>query len=133
MNGTAREQKVTRKEIWLWLIFVALVAAFTGWFLVQQALIIFGVSLLCLAKGLFDVCKKMPSARVNLWWFTLCLFVATVSVAHAYIDDVVLHHRPTAECGDGTYSYSDNNRGTCSHHGGVEIWHPHVPWWKTIE
>lgn len=25
----------------------------------------------------------------------------------------------TAECRDGTYSFSEHHRGTCSHHGGV--------------
>ena len=28
----------------------------------------------------------------------------------------------TAECWDGTYSFSLNHRGTCSHHGGVKRW-----------
>jgi uncharacterized protein YgiM (DUF1202 family) len=28
----------------------------------------------------------------------------------------------TALCRDGTYSFSRNRRGTCSHHGGVERW-----------
>ena len=28
----------------------------------------------------------------------------------------------TAECRDGTYSFSQNHRGTCSHHGGVSRW-----------
>ena len=28
----------------------------------------------------------------------------------------------TAECRDGTYSYSAHRRGTCSHHGGVKRW-----------
>lgn len=28
----------------------------------------------------------------------------------------------TAVCRDGTYSYSRNRRGTCSHHGGVAQW-----------
>jgi uncharacterized protein YraI len=28
----------------------------------------------------------------------------------------------TAECRDGTYSFSRNRRGTCSHHGGVKRW-----------
>ena len=28
----------------------------------------------------------------------------------------------TAECYDGTYSFSQNRRGTCSHHGGVKRW-----------
>lgn len=28
----------------------------------------------------------------------------------------------TAECWDGTYSFSQSRRGTCSHHGGVKKW-----------
>jgi pyruvate/2-oxoacid:ferredoxin oxidoreductase beta subunit len=28
----------------------------------------------------------------------------------------------TARCGDGTYSFSQSRRGTCSHHGGVVEW-----------
>jgi len=28
----------------------------------------------------------------------------------------------TAECRDGTYSFSQSRRGTCSHHGGVAQW-----------
>jgi Protein of unknown function (DUF3761) len=28
----------------------------------------------------------------------------------------------TAHCRDGTYSFSQNRRGTCSHHGGVASW-----------
>lgn len=28
----------------------------------------------------------------------------------------------TALCRDGTYSFSQSRRGTCSHHGGVEQW-----------
>lgn len=30
----------------------------------------------------------------------------------------------TARCNDGTYSHSKNNRGTCSHHKGVDQWLP---------
>lgn len=29
---------------------------------------------------------------------------------------------PKAICADGTYSYSQNDQGTCSHHGGVSTW-----------
>ncbi len=29
----------------------------------------------------------------------------------------------TAHCADGTYSFSLNHRGTCSHHGGVVQWY----------
>lgn len=28
----------------------------------------------------------------------------------------------TAQCADGTYSFSQHRRGTCSHHGGVSVW-----------
>lgn len=28
----------------------------------------------------------------------------------------------TARCGDGSYSFSENRRGTCSRHGGVAQW-----------
>ena len=28
----------------------------------------------------------------------------------------------SARCGDGTYSFSQSRRGTCSHHGGVASW-----------
>jgi hypothetical protein len=28
----------------------------------------------------------------------------------------------SAQCGDGTYSYSQHRSGTCSHHGGVARW-----------
>ena len=30
----------------------------------------------------------------------------------------------SAQCRDGTYSFSQNRRGTCSHHGGVARWLP---------
>jgi len=30
--------------------------------------------------------------------------------------------QPTAICMDGTYSFSQTRRGTCSHHGGVRVW-----------
>ncbi|MFD5407035.1 DUF3761 domain-containing protein [Streptomyces griseorubiginosus] len=33
----------------------------------------------------------------------------------------------TAQCNDGTYSYSAHRRGTCSHHGGVAVWLASVP------
>lgn len=29
----------------------------------------------------------------------------------------------TAKCRDGTFSFSANHRGTCSHHGGVAVWY----------
>jgi hypothetical protein len=29
----------------------------------------------------------------------------------------------SAQCSDGTYSFSAHRRGTCSHHGGVSVWY----------
>lgn len=29
----------------------------------------------------------------------------------------------SAKCRDGTYSFSQSRRGTCSHHGGVAVWY----------
>ncbi|MGL5016486.1 MAG: DUF3761 domain-containing protein [Bacteroidales bacterium] len=37
-------------------------------------------------------------------------------------DDILAPANATALCRDGTYSYSKNRRGTCSHHGGVSKW-----------
>ena len=67
---------------------------------------------------------------------TLCV-VGLAGSAHAesdYYRNVSGHlvHRPvhsnhaprgaTARCSDGTYSFSEHHRGTCSHHGGVANW-----------
>jgi hypothetical protein len=52
----------------------------------------------------------------------------------AYYTNVSGHrvHRPiraaarpsgaSAQCRDGSYSFSEHHRGTCSHHGGVADW-----------
>ena len=32
------------------------------------------------------------------------------------------HEKRTAECRDGSVSYSEHHRGTCSYHGGVAHW-----------
>ena len=34
----------------------------------------------------------------------------------------IIQIQPSAICRDGTYSYSQSRRGTCSHHGGVAQW-----------
>lgn len=42
----------------------------------------------------------------------------------AYSDNGQAPDSATAQCGDGTYSFSQNHSGTCSHHGGVSVWLP---------
>lgn len=40
----------------------------------------------------------------------------------AYTPDNSVPPGASARCRDGTYSFSKNRRGTCSHHGGVAQW-----------
>jgi hypothetical protein len=44
---------------------------------------------------------------------------------HRVHSPVFANRRPagaSAQCRDGTYSFSEHHRGTCSHHGGVTRW-----------
>jgi hypothetical protein len=41
----------------------------------------------------------------------------------AYTSDSLVPAGASARCGDGTYSFSQSRRGTCSHHGGVATWY----------
>jgi len=48
------------------------------------------------------------------------------SSGHSVHRPVHTSHAPkhwTAQCNDGSYSFSEHRRGTCSHHGGVSNWH----------
>lgn len=40
----------------------------------------------------------------------------------AYTNDNSVPAGASARCRDGTYSFSQSRRGTCSHHGGVADW-----------
>ncbi len=40
----------------------------------------------------------------------------------AYSNDNSVPAGASAQCRDGTYSFSQSRRGTCSHHGGVASW-----------
>lgn len=46
----------------------------------------------------------------------------TVAVPTVAAPTVDTHGGATAQCNDGSLSYSAHRRGTCSHHGGVAIW-----------
>lgn len=41
----------------------------------------------------------------------------------AYSMDGSVPDGASARCRDGTYSFSQSRRGTCSHHGGVDAWY----------
>ena len=40
----------------------------------------------------------------------------------AHTKDGAIPQGASAKCSDGTYSFSQSRRGTCSHHGGVSQW-----------
>lgn len=41
----------------------------------------------------------------------------------AYSDNGSVPAGASAQCSDGTYSFSQHRSGTCSHHGGVAVWY----------
>jgi hypothetical protein len=44
------------------------------------------------------------------------------NTVHSPVTAPVAPSGATAKCNDGSWSYSQNHRGTCSHHGGVARW-----------
>lgn len=49
----------------------------------------------------------------------------TNSSGHQVHRPMYSHRAPagaSAQCRDGTYSFSEHRQGTCSHHGGVASW-----------
>ena len=61
-------------------------------------------------------CAYMPSSRVRYY---------TNSSGQCVQSPTYYSSAPrgaTARCVDGTYSFSKNRKGTCSHHGGVAQW-----------
>ncbi|WP_084161218.1 DUF3761 domain-containing protein [Nocardia sp. BMG51109] len=48
--------------------------------------------------------------------------MSTAPVCHAPRPHPSAPDRATAQCRDGTYSFSQHRRGTCSGHDGVDHW-----------
>ena len=55
-------------------------------------------------------------------WKTALKWIAVGASLGALIYLDAKYPNASARCNDGTYSYSRNRRGTCSHHGGVAYW-----------
>lgn len=59
-------------------------------------------------------------------YFALAAFVmfSAAVIGQKLLFNYVVDSVPsiTAQCKDGTYSTSTNDRGTCSKHGGVKAW-----------
>lgn len=76
--------------------------------------------------------------RPLIWALAVAMVLPSAAFArgcgHDRYENVSGHcvHRPvharrappdaTAQCRDGTFSFSEHHQGTCSHHGGVETW-----------
>jgi hypothetical protein len=41
---------------------------------------------------------------------------------HRPVHSIRVPKGASAKCRDGTFSFSEHHRGTCSHHGGVAVW-----------
>jgi hypothetical protein len=85
-----------------------------------------------LAVGLFALTAPWSSSQIILGSAAIARAPQTCG-GDSYVNiDGKCVHRPvradraptgaTAKCRDGTYSFSQNHRGTCSYHGGVAAW-----------
>jgi hypothetical protein len=64
------------------------------------------------------------------WVLLLALTYLAAGTAH----DATTANYASAECADGTYSYSAHRSGTCFWHHGLASWHPRIPpWWKRLK
>lgn len=79
----------------------------------------------------WTVSRQSPAAGMPLYaGSTVVLYLAPPPVAApvplvqapAAPPAPVDHGGATAQCNDGTLSYSAHRQGTCSHHGGVAVW-----------
>jgi hypothetical protein len=79
-----------------------------------------------------SIMSGFKRSELGLGFLTLSLIL--VFVASSFYGDFTNSglkdfyiYKPTARCSDGTLSYSANNSGTCSWHGGVSEWNPIIP------
>lgn len=56
--------------------------------------------------------------RAAIAWIVVIAAVASIWLG----TDLLNGPEPTARCYDGTLSYSKHHQGTCSWHGGVDVW-----------
>ncbi|WP_343205931.1 DUF3761 domain-containing protein [Rhodanobacter sp. MP1X3] len=63
------------------------------------------------ARGIQSISRRTP-------YRAQCLPVRLLNAAMA----ATAPAGASAQCRDGSYSFSMNHRGTCSHHGGVARW-----------
>lgn len=88
------------------------------------------IILLCglLGKLLLNLYRRKTSIVI----FRSIIFMLSVILIGIF-HDVYFDPHPTAQCRDGSYSYSAHHSGTCSWHDGVGAWNPTLHhWWQSI-
>lgn len=63
--------------------------------------------------------QKLSNSTSNVQYYTN-------SMGHIVQSPTYYNNKPNgacARCRDGSYSFSESRRGTCSHHGGVAVWY----------
>ena len=73
------------------------------------------------------VAARKSARNTLVFYFVTAVVVLAVAVGigWSWWDSRHVYHGPhggTAECNDGTISYSQHDQGTCSYHGGVYAW-----------
>jgi hypothetical protein len=66
--------------------------------------------------------KKLINGLVGLV-FVVTFVLPSTALAAKPKPKSYIPYGATAMCKDGTFSYSKNHRGTCSHHRGVKRWY----------
>ena len=88
--------------------------------------------------GLFIVSAYVTYLLTPRWckvsWVIVLYVVSWLDIlGTATWHDATTRTYASAQCGDGSYSYSAHRQGTCSWHHGVRVWEPEIPpWWKTL-
>jgi len=67
------------------------------------------------------------------WAIVLYLLTVADILGTATWHDLTVRSYASAQCCDGSYSFSEHRQGACSWHHGVCAWDPELPpWWKTL-
>ena len=66
--------------------------------------------------------SQSKPGTVHVWFWLAALVLLATSLTTGASGAAPPPPGATAQCRDGTYSYSQHHSGTCSHHGGVARW-----------
>ena len=121
LRQKARRESALLLQKCLKLSGIAVLLMIAGLLLRSEARLIGLALIICLAWAAYrGVTAKRPSRSL------LAAALFAMILVGSILADLV--SPPSARCADGTYSYSVDSQGTCSHHGGVAEENP-TPWW----